>query len=296
MTEVYRGRNLSQNYMARSSRLSKTVVTKEAEVTESEAPTTVEPEPLLTETQETGQEDMAKRSRLSKTSVRRSQKTLVLSILGILAVLFLLIKYGIPLISDASFIFGRATSSDKNSSSSSANKDANYVPPPTLDPLSTATKSQKITITGSSVSGLKIQLYLNGSLEDDTSVGSDGSFSFNVDLTEGENIVKARAVKDKNDSDFSDSQTITYKKGSPNLSIDNPHDGDNLSGGNQVTVNGKADPDDTVTVNDFQAVIDSSGNWTYTLTLPGGGTDIKVVATDEAGNQTAKSIHVNYSQ
>lgn len=220
---------------------------------------------------------------------------MILSILGIAAVLFLLFRYGIPLISDASYMFGRATSSPGNNPKTTTANQA-YVAPPDLNSLPTATKDQNVKVTGNSISGEKIVLYLNGVRQEEKDVAGDGSFEFDVSLSEGDNIIKVKAIKGTSESDFSDSIDIAYKNSNPNLSIDNPHDGDNLSGGNVVTVSGKADPDDTVTVNNFQAIIDDQGNWSYGLTLANGGNDINAVATDQAGNQTQKSIHVNYSQ
>lgn len=239
---------------------------------------------------------MARRSRLSKKFERKSRNTLILSVLGIAAVLFLFFKYGIPLIGESSFLFGRVTSSEKSTQNQTQQKDINYVPSPNLDTLPQATKEQNVKVTGTSLSGLKVALYLNGSKDDEKDVAGDGSFEFDLSLTEGENIIKAKAIKDKNESDFSDSLTITYKKSEPNLSIDSPHDGDHLNGGSVVTVSGKTDPDNTVVVNDFQAIIDSGGNYSYGLTLKGGDNEIKVVTTDPAGNQTQKTIHVTYSQ
>ena len=220
---------------------------------------------------------------------------MILSILGIAAVLFLLFRYGIPLISDVSYMFGRATSSPSNNAKATT-ADQTYVAPPDLNPLPAATKDANVKLTGNSIIGEKIALYLNGVRNEEKEVARDGSFEFDISLSQGDNIIKAKAIKGTSESDFSDSIDITYKNSNPNLSIDNPHDGDNLSGGNVVTVSGKADPDDTVTVNSFQAIIDDQGNWSYGLTLASGGNDVSVVATDQAGNQTQKSIHVNYSQ
>lgn len=235
-----------------------------------------------------------RRSRLSRKTVKKSQRNLILSILGIAAILFLLLRYGIPLLSDVSYLFGRVTSS--SSSSTSKKTDDAFVSAPTLDAVPEATKNKSITVTGTSLSGDKVVLYLNGGKYEEKDINSDRSFSFDVTLTEGENSLKAKAVKNESESDYSDSITVAYKNSEPKLSINNPHDGDNLSGGNIVSVSGTADPGVTVTVNGFQAIIDDQGNWSYSLTLPGGGSDIKVVATDPAGNQAQKSIHVNYSQ
>ena len=236
-----------------------------------------------------------RRSRLSKKSERKSTQTLVLSVLGIAAVLFLLFRYGIPLISDASFLFGRVTSSPKTDDSSKKDEDK-HVPSPDLDSLPKATKEQNITITGTSLSSLKVSIYLNGSKDNETEVSDDGTFEFSVELSERDNIIKAKAFNDKGESDFSDSVSINYKKSGPELSIDSPSDNADLKGQNPIEVKGKTDPDVTVTINDFQAVTSSDGTYSYLLTLKGGGNEIKAIAVDLAGNKTEKIIRVNYSQ
>lgn len=236
-----------------------------------------------------------KRSRLSRKYETKSKQNLILSILGIGVILFILLRYGIPFLSDTSFFVGQLTQTKQTTSQKNNTKD-NFVSSPTLDAISASTNNKSLKVTGSALTGLTIELYVNGSKYEDAKVDESGNFSFNVNLTEGANIIKARAISADLKSDFSDSQTITYKKSNPNLTIDSPHDGDNLSGGNQTTVSGKSDPQDSVTVNDFFAISDSSGNWSYSLTLTNGSNEIKVVATDDAGNKTEKTIHVNYSQ
>ena len=236
-----------------------------------------------------------RRSRLSKKSQKKSTQTLVLSVLGIAAILFLLFRYGIPLLSDASFLFGRVTSNPKNDQKQN-NKQDNYVPSPELDPLPKATKEQNIIVTGTSMSVLKVSIYLNGSKDNETEVSGDGTFEFSVELSEGDNIIKAKAFNDKGESEFSDSVTVTYKKSGPELSIDSPSDNADLKVQNPIEVKGKSDPDVTVSVNDFQAVSGNDGSYSYFLTLKEGGNEIKVVATDLAGNKTEKTIRVNYSQ
>lgn len=237
---------------------------------------------------------MARRSRLSKKYEAKSRNTLILSILGIAAILFLLFRYGIPLISDASFLFGRATSTPK--ADGNKKDEDKHVPSPNLDSLPKATKNQNINVTGTSLSGLKIVLYLNGSREDEKDVSEDGSFEFNIDLTDGENIIKAKTIRGTNESDFSNSRVVVYKKSGPELTIENPSDDAQISGSNPIEIKGKTDSDSNVLINDFQAIINSEGAYSYFLTLKGGDNEIKVIATDLAGNQTQKTIHVNYSQ
>ncbi len=237
-----------------------------------------------------------RKSRLSRKYQKKSTQTLILSILGIAAVLFLLFRYGIPLLSDASFLFGRITGRITGGSQIQQEKkdQENYVPPPDLDPLPKATKEQDIKVTGSSLSDLDVVLFLNGAQKDKVEVSPDGTFEFNISLTEGENIIKVKGVKNSLESEFSDSLVISYKKEGPSLSIDSPKDGETVSEPNPYNITGKVDPDTRVTVNDFQAII-SAETWTYALTLKDGENEIKVVAIDSAGNKTEKIIKINYS-
>jgi hypothetical protein len=236
-----------------------------------------------------------RRSRLSKSFQKRSRNTLILSILAIFAILYLLFRYGLPLISDASFLFGRVTSSDKQLSETSE-KEQEFVPIPNLDPLPKATKEMELKLTGTSLPGLKIEVYLNGTNTKSAIVDKNGDFEVVLNLTDGENIIKAKAVKNTINSGFSDSVVIIYKEKGPELTIDSPSDGAQLSGQKLIEVKGKTDPGSSVIVNDFQAIIDSNGNWTYSLTLKGGDNEIKTISTDPAGNTTEKTIRVNYSE
>lgn len=236
---------------------------------------------------------MPRRSRLSKTSFRKSRNTMILSILGIVAILFLLFRYGIPLISDASFLFGKITSSP-NENEEETNEE--FVPIPRLNSLPKATKDESIKVTGKTIAGLDIEIYLNGDLVDEVTSNDSGGFESVVELTNGENLIKAKAKKNETTSDYSNTVSITVKREGPELTIESPADGGQISGGNPIEVKGKTDPDSSVVVNEFKAIVNSRGEWSYFLTLNGGDNDIKVSSTDAAGNMTEKAIRVHYSQ
>lgn len=239
-------------------------------------------------------ETMPKRSRLSKSFQRKSRNTLVISILAIILIMIALFKFGLPLISDASFLFGRVTSTE-NKNEETETEEA-FVPVPNVDGLPKATKEKFLRIAGSSVSGLTIHVYLNGKKTAEAKADENGDFETKIELTDGENIIKAKALKGADESQFSASQTVSYKIRGPELSIDSPADAANISGQMPIEVKGKSDPDTSVIVNDFQAIVNSKGEWSYFLTLKSGDNEIKVISTDAAGNTTEKIIHVNYSQ
>lgn len=240
-------------------------------------------------------DDMPKNSRLSRKASTKSKQTIVLSILAIIGILFLLFRYGIPIISDASFLFGKVTGGGNNEETIRT-KDEAPVPSPDLDSLPKATKDPSVKVTGTSLSGLKVALYLNGSKEEEKDVSEDGSFEFNIELSEGDNIIRAKAIRDGKESENSNTLNVALKNEGPELTIDFPSENAELKGSNPFEVRGKTDPDVKVTVNDFQAVSSSGGSYSYLLTLKGGDNEIKVIATDLAGNKTEKTIRVKYSQ
>lgn len=238
---------------------------------------------------------MPKRSRLNKSFQRKSRNTFILSVLAIVLILIALLKFGLPLISDASFLFGKATNLTKNEEIDKK-IEVVFVPIPNLDELPSATKEKTVIVSGNSISGLTILLFLNGKKIEEIKTSENGDFEKEITLSEGENIIKAKAVKENSESDFSNSISIAVKNKGPELSIDSPSDGAQISGSNPVEIKGKTDPDSSVLVNDFQAISNSNGDWSYFLTLKGGENEIKAISTDLAGNKTEKIIRVNYAQ
>lgn len=238
-------------------------------------------------------QQMPRKSRLSKSFQKKSRNTFILSVLGILAILFLLFRYGLPLISDASFLFGRVTSTPETNEKATEEE---FAPVPDLDSLPKATKSEFVRVGGTSATGVTVEIYLNGKKSKEVKVDENGDFETKLTLSEGENIIKARAVKGETQSSFTENVTISFIKEGPELSIDSPSDGAQIKGGSPIEVKGKSDPDTNIIVNDFQAIANSLGEWSYMLTLKDGDNEIKVVSTDAAGNKTEKIIHVTYSQ
>lgn len=235
-----------------------------------------------------------RRSRLALRTEKRTKKTIVLASLGIIIILVLLIKFGISLLVGFSvFIAG-----NKNQLSASINSsDSSFVAAPVLNPLPTATNSAKIVISGQAQADRKINLYVNNDLKDSAQTDKDGKFSFEETLSAGDNQIQAKAEKNDKSSDFSNGFTVSFKNSAPSLSIDSPSDGQSFSKDqNNVAVKGKTDFGVSVTVNGFWAIIDENNNFSYTLPLQNGDNQIKVIATDQAGNTTEKDLKVTYSQ
>jgi hypothetical protein len=238
-----------------------------------------------------------RRSRLNKNFEKRTQRTTILSIIGILIILFLLFRFGIDALVNLSvFISG-----SKNQTTMQNSNQVNYISVPTLNPLLQATNSAQIVISGQSVKGYQIVLYINNNNVDQVAADQNGNFSFNENLTSGDNQIKVKAQLNGKQSDFSNISDTIYKNSSPALDVSLPSDGqtfnkNQVNTGNTINVNGKTDSGVSVTVNGFWAVVDDSNNFSYTLTLQNGDNQIKIVAVDQAGNKSEKDLKINFSQ
>jgi bacillopeptidase F len=208
-------------------------------------------------------------------------------------VLFLLFRFGIDLlVSFSAFISGSG-----GSQGTISNNQINFIPPPILNPLSPATNSAQITISGKAIKDQTIFLYVNDIGVDQTDVNKDGVFIFEQALKNGDNQIKVRAEYKGKKSDFSDSFSVVFKNSPPTLDVSSPTDGQSFKKDQNTTyVSGKTDSGVTVTVNGFWAVVDDNNNFSYTLSLQNGDNQIKIVALDQAGNRAEKNLKINYSQ
>ncbi len=232
------------------------------------------------------------KSRLSRRTESQSRKNLFLSILGIVVVLVLLVKFGIPLLVNFSLFLSGQKKPDMSSKSSQTT----YLSPPVLDQTTNATNSADFIITGTAVKNEEIDLYVNDLLSSKKIAEDNGNFSFQVTLQTGENKIKAKVAKDNKESDFSNELDVTYRNAPPSLSLDSPTDGQKFEKDqNTIQVLGKTDSGVRITVNGFWAVIGENNNFSYSLLLQNGDNTINIVAQDQAGNKIEKDIKVTYS-
>lgn len=222
---------------------------------------------------------------------QKTKKNFALSVLGIILVILLAFKFGIPfLINFTLFLSG---SQSKNEI---AVQNPSFIAPPVLDSFPQATSSANIIISGIASKNQIINLYINDELIDASKSKDDGKFLFRESIKPGENIIKVKAVVNNVESDFSNTITTFFRNAPPSLNISFPSDGQSFSKDqNMVEVKGTTDTDVKVTVNDHWAITDSYGNFSYNLPLQGGDNKIKVTATDLAGNKTEKELKITYS-
>jgi bacillopeptidase F len=232
------------------------------------------------------------RSRLSRRTEQKTRKTFILSILGIIVIVLFALKFGIPLLVNMSLFI----SGSKNTQEQSKIQNPNFIPSPILNSLPEATSSADITISGVAMKNQTIALYINDTLVDETIIKDDENFSFDETISAGENVIKAKAVIKDKESEFSNPITIILKSAPPSLNVNFPANEQSFSKDqNIIEVNGTTDMDVKVTVNGFWAIVDDSGNFSYSLTLQNGENKITIIATDMAGNDNKEEIKVTYS-
>lgn len=231
------------------------------------------------------------KSRLSSHLKKQARKNVVLVILGVIAFIALLIVFGTQLLIGFSLLLGKFTG---NEEPVTTNQSTGYIAPPILDTTFEATNSAEISLKGTADKNNKVNLYRNGKLVDKVTADSDAHFIFtNVPLEEGDNRLKAKVVTDKEQSAYSNEIVVKRLNKEPTLEIAFPAEGDRIKKeSSPIKVTGQSDPGVRVTVNDFRAIVDSQGRYSYTYTLRDGENVIKVVATDSAGNQKTKEVKI----
>lgn len=225
----------------------------------------------------------------------QKKHTIIYSILGSIILILFLIFYGLPLFTKYILYLGN-TKQDVNNIQPSDG--LSYIAPPVLDDSFNATNSAKITISGIAAKGQTVKLYTNGSIAGQQDTDDQGKFNFdNVILNNGNNTIQAKSFAGSKESAFSNTLTIRYLNKGPNLTVTAPNGDETLSGGDNQTlhVQGSTDPNTNVTINGSWAIVNDNGSFTYDFPLQNGDNDIKIIATDQAGNTTTVEHHVTFN-
>jgi flagellar hook assembly protein FlgD len=117
-------------------------------------------------------------------------------------------------------------------------------------------------------------------------VDSQGRFSFQHRLVEGDNQVEVRAVDPAGNSTRLARQ-ITLVTTPPEVVISAPVD-DEWTNQALATVGGQAPPGSTLEINDRQVGVNADGSFQYEMLLEEGDNLIRVIATDDVGNITTQ--------
>ena len=224
-----------------------------------------------------------------KRNMRRAFLFTILTILAILGVLF----YGLPSVARfAAFL------SDLRKSNLPVDRNDTTPPaPPRLDRLPEATKEPEIEISGVTEEGATVILTLNGK-DEEVVADADGKFRFSYSLRKGENQILTKA-KDRagNESQPTTGITVVFDNEAPKLDISAPADGSQFygDGQRQLAIKGTTEVGITLTINDRIVKVEEDGTFTFATTLADGENSFNLKSADKAGNQTEKTLKVNFS-
>lgn len=233
------------------------------------------------------------KSRLERKREKESFRQALLYLFLSFLFLFLLVKFGLPgLINLVGFL------GDVRTSSQPIEKTDQIPPlPPKMDLLPEATQAEEITISGYAEAGSTVRLFVRGISGNEVIADKEGRFEFKaVHLREGENSFYTTATdKQGNTSDKSETQTIIFDKTAPELNISQPEDGQRFfDTDSPIIIKGQTESEVNLTINDRFVMLKPDGSFEMSFKLEEGDNRIEVVARDEAGNETRRSVTVNY--
>jgi hypothetical protein len=224
-----------------------------------------------------------------KKNIKRAKFYLILSI----ATLIALVVFGIPLLVKFAGFVGDIAKSNKPVDV----QDITPPAPPHFEDTPDYTSKESLEVIGTSESGATIKIRANNN-DYEVVCNSEGKFSFTFNLKKGENNIDAIAVDAAGNQS---TQTPTYKiffdNEEPQLEIEMPQDGGSFYGNSQkqITVKGLVNEKVEITINDRFVALKDDNSFAYSVALNEGSNEFKVKAIDEAGNETEKTLTVNFS-
>jgi len=226
-------------------------------------------------------------SRLQRRCDLKTKRQAVLLLFGSFVLVIVFFIFGLPLLLNLTGFIGNL----RYRSSPLISEDKDVMPAtPIFAQNIQATSSAKIAVSGYGDPNITIEIFQNSRSLGTVISKDSGEFSLETDLEKGKNSFTAVAINESGvKSLISDSYFIDFLSGKPKLEINPAKDGDTV-------ISGQTDPQNTVTINDRLAIVESSGKFSFTLNLTNGENKIKVTAVDPAGNSTSRELTINYQQ
>lgn len=174
------------------------------------------------------------------------------------------------------------------------------VPPqvPILAAPAEATYSAQIILSGYGEAKSEVILVVNGNETETKTIADDGTFSFEVALSEGENSLTAYSRDQaKNESMTGKKYLVVFDATAPTIEIETPADGERITlRKNQITtIKGKTEPKARIFIEDRLVLADGEGNFQGSYNLQEGDNKIKIKAIDQAGNQSETELTINFA-
>lgn len=226
--------------------------------------------------------------------VRRQRKQLEKKTLFFYFIIFLVVillfNYGIPFLANSSVFFNNLF----------GNKDESQAPEQTFSSIEVtdipvATNSATIQISGSINDFDTIVFMLNDQQIEDLSVKGKENFREEIgELKSGENKVyligKKGSVRKKTPI-----YTVLFNAQPPKLEISEPQDNSKTSH-EDLKIAGTTDKEVSIQINNSPIVVDLNGNFQTSVKLKEGENKIPIIAQDDAGNKTEKTLTITYEK
>lgn len=161
-----------------------------------------------------------------------------------------------------------------------------------------AVKEDSVNLNGFAQAGSTVTLFVNGPEVQKTTAGSDGMFTFNnVGLMQGINTIFAK-IADQNgtESDNSNTISITVDKEKPKITVEGPKANETVRNlDKRIKVYGKLNEMSSVMINDKIAIVRPEDlSFEILLGATEGTMEIKIQATDTAGNVSEEKFSIKY--
>lgn len=229
------------------------------------------------------------KSRLARNQSKLLVRQAVFLVGLTLFLLFVLIRFGIPVLIRLAAFFG-----DKGDSNDSPIEQTQALLPPTLQPLPEATNSAQLELGGFAQENQRVTVFLNANPLDDVVGGSDGGFLLPISLRKGENRIWAIVRTDDQESEQSPEVLVVYDDEPPQITLDSPQDDIEVSE-DSIEVKGLVSEEVYLTIQGRLVNQSSDGSFNTSFTLQEGENTIAVFAKDDAGNTATKEVKVTYS-
>ena len=237
---------------------------------------------------------MRRRSRLIRKQEEKNIRRAILYIFLTLALAGVLIFAGIPLLIKMAIFLGNLRSSSKLPEK----QDEIPPAPPRLVVPFEATNSAQFSLKGYTESGATVKLFNSSLSFGEVVADNEGNFSLEgLKLTTGRNEITAVAIDSEgNESQASLPETIDYDTTPPALEITSPENETTITGlEKELIIRGRTEEGVRVTINDRLVIVGPGGDFNYQYSLQEGENSFRIVAQDEAGNQTTQELKITYS-
>ncbi len=225
----------------------------------------------------------------SETQLQQRLATTILIMVGIVVFLIVAVVFFGPQIGT---LFGFLSSSRYVST-----KDTTPPQPPIIYEFPTKTKESTASVKGYAEPASKIKIFVNGPEVQTTVTDTTGQFNlFDLPLINGKNTIFAKASDEAgNESENSKSIYIEVDTQKPEITIDSPKDKSIIKNlDKRITIKGKLSEKGSLKIDDRLVVIKPDLTFEFLLGVKEGTSEIKLLATDEAGNTKDDKITITY--